>query len=293
MLDDNTNDTTTDDRSVTSESVSNLTSATDIDQMSVTTDQSLQWSVNMQDLFASFFAAETSTSIKPALGDELALSQVQKVKEAHDSLTIILRVLLRTVAVAKASVPNRPKLHIALAMMHEGLLFIRQVIRVNKNNISKPLIEAWFRTLSEISKTFGPLKQRSEKLGKKIAKKMKKHSDIAKKRILSFVDVILGDTLLLHALERGDWRQALLRVERALVKASITDEATCQQLHKGAILLVRGSAINVLLSSFVSTMLLSVLYYYSIKTWPQEKMMAQVKPRQRGLKRRQFGLPSS
>ena len=235
-LDDSNQDTHDEIISVVSESMSNVTS--EIDQLS-TTDQSMSWNVgNVQDIFTSFFAVEANMPIKAELDNELVLTQVEKVKEAHDSLAIILRVLLRTVAVAKTSVPDRPKLHIALAMIHEGLLFIRQVIRVNKNNISKPLIEAWFRTVSEISKTFGPLKQRTEVLGKKIAKKMKKHSDTAKKRVLCFVDKILGDTLLLHALERGDWRQSLLRVEYALVKASITDEVTCGQLHKGAILLV-------------------------------------------------------
>lgn len=235
-LDDSNQDTHDEIISVVSESMSNVTS--EIDQLS-TTDQSMSWNVgNVQDIFTSFFAVEANMPIKAELDNELVLTQVEKVKEAHDSLAIILRVLLRTVAVAKTSVPDRPKLHIALAMIHEGLLFIRQVIRVNKNNISKPLIEAWFRTVSEISKTFGPLKQRTEVLGKKIAKKMKKHSDTAKKRVLCFVDIILGDTLLLHALERGDWRQSLLRVEYALVKASITDEVTCGQLHKGAILLV-------------------------------------------------------
>jgi hypothetical protein len=238
VLDDSSGNDTNDDVSVASESVSALTNVTEADQMSVATDLSLQWHVNMQEMFASFFAVEAHAPVKSGHDNALVLSQVQKVKEAHDSLSIILRVLLRTVAVARASVPDRPKLHIALAMIHEGLLFLRQVIRVNKNNISKPLIEAWFRTMNEISKTFGPLKQRAQALGKKIAKKMKKHSDVAKKRVLSFVDTILGDNLLLHALERGDWKQVLLRIEHALVKANITDEATCEQLHKGAILLV-------------------------------------------------------
>ena len=258
-LDDNNQDAKDEIMSITSESVSNLTTETD-EQLS-TTDQSFSWNMgNMQDIFTSFFAVEAHAPIKAELDNELVLTQVEKVKEAHDSLAIMLRVLLRTVAVARASVPDRPKLHIALAMIHEGLLFIRQVIRVNKNNISKPLIEAWFRTVSEISKTFGPLKQRTEVLGKKIAKKMKKHSDIAKKRVLSFVDIILGDTLLLHALERGDWRQSLLRVEYALVKASITDEVTCEQLHKALVLLVSLASAHYL--TFLSTLMVATTYSY-------------------------------
>lgn len=238
LLDDDREDND-DEVSVSGESMSNLTVETD--HMSVATDYSLNWRVGgMQEIFSSFFVVEVNEPIKKSEpNNPLVISQVEKVEQAHDSMSIILRVLLKTVAVARASVPDRPKLHIALAMIHEGLLFVHQVIRVNKNNISRQLIEAWFRTLREVAKTFGPLKKRLQTLGKKIAKKMKKHSNIAKKRTLSFVDIVLGDTMLLHALERGDWRQSLLRVEYALVKASITDEATCEQLHKGALLLVR------------------------------------------------------
>lgn len=236
VLDENNNDS--DELSDTSESVSNVTAETD--QWSTVAEQSLDWKMgNIQDIFASFFIVEAHHSAKTELENEFVSSHVQKAKGAHDSLIVILRVLLKTIAVTKAAVPNRPKLHIALAMIHEGLLFVRQVIRVNKNNISEALIETWFRTLNEITRTFGPMKQRVKILGKKIAKKVKKHSNIAKKRVLSLVDIVLGDTLLLHALERGDWKQLLLRVEYALVKANITDDATCEQLHRGVILLVR------------------------------------------------------
>jgi hypothetical protein len=193
----------------------------------------------MQDAFASFFAGNPKKPVKTEPDSELVLSQVKKFHEAHHSLSIILRVLLRTVAVAKASVPDRPKLHIALAMIHESLLFVRQVIRVQNKNVSKALIEAWLRTINEISLTFGPLKERTAALGKKMAKKLKKHSDIAKKRVLSFVDIVLGDTALLHSLERGDWKLSLSRLEYALVKSNITDQATCEQLHRGFVLLVR------------------------------------------------------
>lgn len=285
-----------DEISVASESLSNLT--TETDQMSVATDQSMRWNVgNMQDVFASFFSIEAHAPTKTELDNKLILSQVEKVKEAHDSLMIILRVLLRTVAVAKASVPDRPKLHIALAMIHEGLLFARQVIRVNKNNISKALIEAWFRTLNETSKTFGPLKQRAELLGKKMAKKLKKHSDIAKKRVLSFVDIVLGDTSLLHALERGDWRLSLMRIEHALVTASITDEVTCEQLHKGAILLVRATALVDHYEHFPESALTLesgiLLLFLSTKTSHRERKTGRVKLQHVELKQMRCVLQSS
>ncbi|KAL3796710.1 hypothetical protein HJC23_010010 [Cyclotella cryptica] len=222
--------------SLTSESVSDGgNSSIQSDQLRVIAahEQSQHW--NMQDTFASFFAVNPKKPVKTEPDNELVQSQVQKFQEAHHSLSVILRVLLRTVAVAKASVPNRPKLHIALAMIHESLLFVRQVVRVQNKNISKALIEAWLRTMNEISRTFGPLKERTAALGKKMAKKLKKHSDIAKKRVLSFVDIVLGDTALLHSLERGDWKLSLLRLEYALVKSNITDEATCEQLHRGVL----------------------------------------------------------
>ena len=175
-----------DEVSVTRGSLSKGESTVDADQISVATEQSQQntdW--NIQDVFASFFAVEHKKPVQPETDHQLVLTQVEKFRGAHHSVSIILRVLLRTVAIAKATVPDRPKLHIALAMIHESLLFVRQVNRVQNKNISIPLIEAWFKTVNEISRTFAPLKERFEMLGKKMAKKMKKHSDIAKKRVLS------------------------------------------------------------------------------------------------------------
>jgi hypothetical protein len=72
-----------------------------------------------------------------------------------------------------------------------------------------------------------------------IDRKMRKHGSVAKRRILRFVDIILGDTRLLHALELGNWRESLLRFEVAVVKAGIMDTATCEQLHSGVAIMVR------------------------------------------------------
>lgn len=195
------------------------------------------WSIN--DLFGCFFIDDAKAIGDTSFSDyETVESHMQAFEEAHNSGIIMVRVLLRTIAVARASVPNRPKLHIALAMIHEALLFLRQILRVQKANMSKQLIEAWFRTINEVSATFGPLKDRTTLLGQKMAEKLKKHGDVAKRRILRFVDIVLGDTQLLNALEMGDWRMALLRFESAIVKANITDAETCEQLHKGVVLMV-------------------------------------------------------
>ena len=158
------------------------------------------------------------------------------------SAEIIIRVLLKTVAVAKGSVPDRPKLHIALAMIQESLLLVRQVFRVQLRHMSKELIEAWFRSIDEISDTFGPLRKRTALLWKRMERKFKRHGNVAKRRILHFVDVVLSDTQLLHALELGNWSKAMSRFEMAIVKAEITDASTCDQLHKGAVMMYKNLA---------------------------------------------------
>jgi len=197
------------------------------------------WNIN--DIFGCFFI-DSKKDDKRNPDDQDVLLQARAFEEAHESAEIFIRVLLKTITVARASVPDRPKLHIALAMIHEATLFMRQILRVQQKNTSKKLIEAWFRALIEISNTFGPLKQRTTALGVQITKKFRKHGSIAKRRILRFVDIVLGDTRLLHALELGDWRQASSRLEVAIVKAGITDAATCDQLHKGAVMMYKNLA---------------------------------------------------
>ena len=197
---------------------------------------------NWNDLMKAAFCVEPKKKeVKNVTENEDVLRQAKAFEEAHQSAEILIRVLLRTLTVARASVPDRPKLHLALASCHEVLLFVRQILRVQETHTSKQLIEAWFRALHEISETFGPLKQRTAALGVQIGKKFKKHGSIAKRRLLRFVDIVLGDTRLLHALELGDWKLALSRLEVAIVKAGVTDAATCDQLHKGAVMMVSSS----------------------------------------------------
>ncbi|KAL7542915.1 hypothetical protein ACHAXR_012357 [Thalassiosira sp. AJA248-18] len=209
------------------------------EQENVANKDVLGWNIN--DMFGCFFVG-SETSAQNSCDNQDVLLQAQAFEEAHDSAEILIRVLLRTIMVAKTSVPDRPKLHIALAMIHEALLFVRQILHVQKKHTSKSLIEAWFRALNELSDTFGPVKQRMAALGVQIAKKFRKHGSIAKRRLLRFVDIVLGDTQLLHSLELGDWKKALSRIEHAIVMADITDAATCEQLHKGAVMLYKNLA---------------------------------------------------
>jgi len=194
-----------------------------------------------KDIIGCFFI-EQKKEEESVPEDNDVLIQAQAFDEAHQSAEVLIRVLLKTLTVAKASVPDRPKLHIALAMIQESLLLFRQVLRVQQAHTSRNLLKAWFRALNEISETFGPLKQRLEVLGIQISKKFKKHGSIAKQRILRFVDIVLGDTRLLHALELGDWKSALSRFEHAVVKSGITDDQTVSQLHRGGIMMYKSLA---------------------------------------------------
>ena len=203
------------------------------------------WNIN--DIIESFFV-DTKMDEKNTPADCKVMLNAQAFDDAHESAKILIRVLLRTVSVAKAAVPDRPKLHIVLAMIHEILLFVKQILKVQQVHTSKKLIEAWFRALHEISDTFGPLKERVSALGVQIGRKLRKHGSVAKRRILRFVDIILGDTLLLHALELGHWRESTSRIELAIVKAGILDAASCEKLHNGIALMV--SAAPFIITSF-------------------------------------------
>ena len=196
------------------------------------------WNIN--DILGWLFV-DTNKGDKSVSTDREVTRNAKAFDDAHESAQIFIRVLLRTISVAKAAVPDRPKLHIVLAMIHEVLLLVRQILKVQQIHTSKKLIEAWFRALRELSDTFGPVKERAVILGVKMDKKLRKHGSVAKRRILRFVDVILGDTLLLHALELGYWRESLVRVEVAIVKAGITDAATCEQLHNAVSIMVRAA----------------------------------------------------
>ena len=237
---------------------------------------------NWNDLMKAAFCVEPKKKeVKNVTENEDVLRQAKAFEEAHQSAEILIRVLLRTLTVARASVPDRPKLHLALASCHEVLLFVRQILRVQETHTSKQLIEAWFRALHEISETFGPLKQRTAALGVQIGKKFKKHGSIAKRRLLRFVDIVLGDTRLLHALELGDWKLALSRLEVAIVKAGVTDAATCDQLHKGAVMMVSSSNRSMGSELFVTVNQYLQFYlslFLSIKTSPRVRRIEKARP---------------
>jgi hypothetical protein len=150
----------------------------------------------------------------------------------YDKTFAILRTLMKTVSIARASSTDYPHFTLALAIAYDGLLFVRTIFRVQQKNVSEQSLEVWKRALEEISSTFGPIKERLEKIGLGIAQRMEKQGRRAKIRVLKFVDTILGDERLLLAMEQGEWDQCALRLESAIIHARILDEKGLEQYRK-------------------------------------------------------------
>ena len=152
----------------------------------------------------------------------------------YDKAFSILRILMKTVSIAKADSVEHPHLRLALAICYDFLLFIRTVIRVQKKNSSVHSLQVWQRAFEEIALTFGPIKERLEKIGLGIAQRMEKQGRKAKIRVLQFVDTVVADEKLLFAMEQGEWDQCLLRVEMALIKSKIIQEESLFYYRKTA-----------------------------------------------------------
>lgn len=85
-------------------------------------------------------------------------------------------------------------------------------------------MKVWKRAWNEIVTTFGPMKQRLEKIGKGILQKMETQGRKAKVRITKLVDLLLSDERLLVAIEHGDWARCVSQIELSLLKAKIIEE---------------------------------------------------------------------
>jgi hypothetical protein len=153
---------------------------------------------------------------------------------SFDRAFSVLRTLMRTVSIARAASVDEPNFKLGLNLCYEFLLFVKTVVKVQKKNLSPQSLAVWKRAWEEIVSTFGPLKERLEKIGRGIAERMEKQGRRAKVRLLRFVDTIVKDDALLLALEQGDWDRCAERLEFALVKAKILDEANREHYHKTA-----------------------------------------------------------
>lgn len=146
----------------------------------------------------------------------------------------IIRTLMRTVSIARAASADEPELKLGLSICYEFLIFIKTVIKVQQKNISPQSLAVWKRAWEEIVSTFGPVKDRLERIGRGIAERMEKQGRKAKVRLLRFVDTLVQDDSLLFAMEQGDWDRCAKQVEAAMVTSKLIDKENLDHYHKTA-----------------------------------------------------------
>jgi hypothetical protein len=120
----------------------------------------------------------------------------------------------------------------ALAIIHEVLIFIHNVIKVQQVNMSKKSVDAWHKTLFEFTEVFGSINKRLQSIGNGIIQRLQEHGKIAKVRAICFADTLISDDLLMKYLDKGDLKKCLLQVESAVVSANILDKESCAQYHQ-------------------------------------------------------------
>ena len=152
----------------------------------------------------------------------------------YDRIFGVIRTLMRTLSIARAGCSDEPEFKLALSIMYEFLIFVKTVVRVQQKNMSPRSLLIWKRALDEIVSTFGPVKERIERIGKGIADRMEKQGRRAKVRVLRFVDIIVQDDNLLLSMEQGDWARCGEHIEEALVKSKVIDEENREHYHRTA-----------------------------------------------------------
>lgn len=174
-------------------------------------------------------------SIEIEVTDKLneAAAMVETEKNYNKAFAVI-RTLMRTVSIARAGCTDEPEFKLGLSLCYEFLLFIKTVVRVQQKNMNPHSLQIWKRALDEIVSTFGPIKERLERIGKGIAERMEKHGRRAKVRLLRFVDIIVQDDTLLMSMEQGDWPRCFEQIELALVMSKIIDEQSREHYHRTA-----------------------------------------------------------
>ena len=120
----------------------------------------------------------------------------------------------------------------ALAITHEVLIFVHNVIKVQQVNMSKASVDAWQKTLFEFTQVFGSVNIRFQAIGNGIIQRLEEHGKVAKVRAIRFADTLISDDLLMKYLENGDLKKCMQRIENALVSANIIDSESCAQYHK-------------------------------------------------------------
>ena len=192
----------------------------------------------MNDWFGGIFQDSQSSVLSVAISEVSSygpyIDEVEAAKsdEYYRQAFTIVRSLMRTVSIARASCVDEPNLRLALSICYEFLLFVKTVLKVQQRNVTQQSLRIWKRALEEIADTLGPIKDRLQKIGKGVAERMEQHGKKAKVRILRFVDIVLSDERFMVALGRDDLETCIERVEEALVRSKIIDEASRVSYHK-------------------------------------------------------------
>ena len=193
------------------------------------------WLVN--DFFGGIFqaparrTASTHAENTPSNGQGCDPEILGGTSDSYKRAFAVINTLMRTISMARAASVGRPQFRLALSICREFLLFFRTVIKVQRKNTSQSLL-VWRNALDEIVSTFGPIKERFERIFRGIAHRMEQQGRKAKIKVLRFADSILGDEIFLNSLCQGEWKQCLLRIEDSMVKAKIIDEASCAHYRK-------------------------------------------------------------
>ena len=119
----------------------------------------------------------------------------------------------------------------ALAISHEILTFVHNIIKVQQVNMSETSVKAWRKTLVEFRHVFGSVNTRLQAIGNGIIQRLQEHGKVAKVRAIRFADTVISDDLLMKYLEDGDVKKCMQRFEKAVVSANIMDNESCEQYH--------------------------------------------------------------
>eukprot|EP00559_Dactyliosolen_fragilissimus_P009165 CAMPEP_0184872842 /NCGR_PEP_ID=MMETSP0580-20130426/41515_1 /TAXON_ID=1118495 /ORGANISM="Dactyliosolen fragilissimus" /LENGTH=968 /DNA_ID=CAMNT_0027375689 /DNA_START=1061 /DNA_END=3967 /DNA_ORIENTATION=- len=196
------------------------------------------------DLFGGILSKDRNScpTCEGEVQNQSSVQTIDKEDFANDSYQRIynlLQIIMRAVIITRTACSDQPNLQMILSMVHEILIFTRTTIKVQQKNMSKASVEAWRRTFEEFVEIFLPLKERMTKIGKGISHRMEVHGNIAKVRILKFVDIIIKDDILLDLIEKGEYAKCIHRLEVAAVDAQLIDKESCEEYHKTALFLLQ------------------------------------------------------
>lgn len=152
-------------------------------------------------------------------------------EKSYNKMYGFLRLMMRTINITKAKCAQKPNLKMGLTIVHEFLLFVYNVIKVQQVNMTKTSINEWTRTLKVVEEVFGPTNERLQKIGSGVIQRIEEHGKIAKLRSLKFADLLVSDDKLVESLETGDVSEIILRVEDAAIAANILSEDLRDQYH--------------------------------------------------------------